>query len=207
MRVARVVVTGSLAAVVVGGSVGCGRGQPEKTASGPTRFGQFADEYFDSTYSFLPSTATPQGFHQYDAKLEDMSAPSIQRRIATLTAQLARLDSIRGQPMTADDSIDAVTVDGAIRSELQDEQTLENWRKNPMTYVGIPGDAVDVLMKRTFAPPPERLRSLIARERAAPAVLSAMRANIVNPPPEFTDLAIRIAGGSVGFFKGDVATW
>ncbi|HZK78393.1 MAG TPA: DUF885 domain-containing protein, partial [Gemmatimonadaceae bacterium] len=33
------------------------------------------------------------------------------------------------------------------------------------------------------------------------------KANVQNPPKEFTDLAIRIAGGSVGFFKSDVATW
>jgi uncharacterized protein (DUF885 family) len=139
--------------------------------------------------------------------LEDLSAASIQRRIATLHAQLAGLDSIRAQPMTANDSIDAVVVDGAIRSELQDEETLANWQKNPMTYVSLPGGAVDALMKRNFAPPADRLRSLTAREREAPAVLNAMRANVTNPPPEFTDLAIRIAGGSVGFFRGEVATW
>ena len=34
-----------------------------------------------------------------------------------------------------------------------------------------------------------------------------MRANVSNPLREFTDIAMRIAGGSVGFFKGDVATW
>jgi uncharacterized protein (DUF885 family) len=34
-----------------------------------------------------------------------------------------------------------------------------------------------------------------------------MRTNVSNPPREFTDLAIRIAGGSVGFFQHDVATW
>jgi len=33
-----------------------------------------------------------------------------------------------------------------------------------------------------------------------PAVLNEMRENVVNPPKEFTDIAIRIAGGSVGFF-------
>jgi uncharacterized protein (DUF885 family) len=40
-----------------------------------------------------------------------------------------------------------------------------------------------------------------------PALMAAMRANVSNPPKEFTDLAIRIAGGSVGFFKNDIATW
>jgi len=53
----------------------------------------------------------------------------------------------------------------------------------------------------------ERLRSVTARLRGMPQVLAEMRTNIVNPPKEFTDLAVRIAGGSVGFFKDDVAKW
>jgi hypothetical protein len=212
MDIARVFVTGGLVAVSLGTSVGCAPGDHAKAAPAPpsesaTNFGRFADEYFDSLWAFFPSSATPQGFHQYDANFEDLTAARIQRRIGRLTAQLARLDTIRAQPIVSEDSIDAVVLDGSIRSELQDEQTLANWRKNPMTYVGLPGGAVDVLMKRNFAPASDRLRSLIARERAAPAVLTAMRVNVVNPPPEFTDLAIRMAGGSVGFFKGDVATW
>ncbi|MFL5565482.1 MAG: DUF885 domain-containing protein, partial [Gemmatimonadaceae bacterium] len=109
--------------------------------------------------------------------------------------------------LALDDSIDAAIIDGAIKSELQDEEQFANWKKNPMGYVGLPGNAVDLLMKRNFAPPADRLESVTARLRGVPAVLAAMRQNIVNPPREFTDLASRIAGGSVGFFKGDVATW
>ncbi|HEV7387256.1 MAG TPA: DUF885 domain-containing protein, partial [Gemmatimonadaceae bacterium] len=106
-----------------------------------------------------------------------------------------------------DDSIDAAMIDGAIKSELQDEELLANWKKNPMNYVGLPGNAVDLLMKRNFAPPVDRLKSVTARLRGVPAVLAVMRQNVVNPPREFTDLAMRIAAGSVGFFKDDVAKW
>ena len=98
-------------------------------------------------------------------------------------------------------------LDGAIRSEIQDEATIKSWQKNPMNYVALAGGAVDLLMKRNFAPPAERLKSVTARLRGIPPVLAEMRANVSNPPREFTDIAMRIAGGSVGFFKGDVATW
>src|SRR5204862_7977009 len=53
----------------------------------------------------------------------------------------------------------------------------------------------------------ERLRSVISRIRGVPAVIEAMQENIQNPPREFTDLALRLAQGSIGFFKGDVRTW
>lgn len=175
--------------------------------SGPTAFAALADNYFDSVYAFAPSQGTAAGFHQYDSKIEDLSAASQQRRIATLKAQLARLDTLRGGQLSVDDSIDAAMVDGAIRSELQDLEVVRSWKTNPMGYAGLAGNAVDLLMKRNFAPPVERLKSVTSRLRGIPVVLAAMRANIENPPKEFTDLSIQIAEGSVGFFKGDVAKW
>ena len=62
-------------------------------------------------------------------------------------------------------------------------------------------------MKRTFAPPAARLRSIIGRLKATPPLLAAMKANVENPPKEFTDLALIVAKGSVGFFKADLPAW
>jgi len=179
----------------------------EQTAAGPSAFSQVADAYFDSSFAFAPSAGTAVGFHQYDTLFEDRSAAAVTRRLGTLRAQLAQLDSVRAGKLSSDDSIDAALIDGAIRSEVQDLDVLASWRKNPISYVGSPGNAVDLLMKRDFAPPAERLRALTARLRQMPAMFAAMKANMDNPPPEFTDLAIRVASGSVGFFQHDVAGW
>jgi uncharacterized protein (DUF885 family) len=76
-----------------------------------------------------------------------------------------------------------------------------------MSYVATPAGAIDGLMKRDFAPAAERLRSVIARLKAAPAMFGSLRANVDNPPHEFTDLAIRMGEGSVGFFRDSVRDW
>lgn len=179
----------------------------DTTTMAATPFGAFADVYFDSLFSYNPSSGTAAGLHQYDLLIEDLSQPNITRRIATLKSFQQRLDSLKASPMTADDSIDSAMMDGAIRAELLDLEVRQPWKNNPMGYVGLPGNAVDLLMKRDFAPPAERLRSVTARLRGVPALMSAMRANVANPPKELTDLAVRIAGGSVGFFRNDIATW
>ena len=107
-----------------------------------------------------------------------------------------------------DDEIDAQVLDGQIRAELLDLETLRTWEINPMTYAGLPGGAIDGLMKRDFAPagrpPPPGHRPRAARSRPSSP---PRKANLKNPPKEFTDLAIRMAKGSVGFFEGSVATW
>jgi uncharacterized protein (DUF885 family) len=185
----------------------CASAKPDATASTPTAFAGFADDYFDALYAFAPSQGTAAGFHQYDAKLEDLSASAHSARAETLHRLQGRLDTLRAGRLSADDVVDAAMIDGAIRSELLELETVQGWRHNPMGYVGLPGGAIDGLMKRDFAPAGERLRSVTARLRGIPAVLAAMRANVENPPREFTDLAIRIASGSVGFFHGTVAEW
>ena len=118
-------------------------------------FSTFVDNYFDSTFAYQPSFGTASGFHQYDNKIEDYSAPTINRRIATLKSFQARLDSLKSGSMSSYDSIDAAMIDGAIKSELQDFEVIGSWKKNPMNYVGTPGNAVDLLMKRNFASPDE----------------------------------------------------
>lgn len=181
---------------------------PKAPAAGSeTGFTRFVDEYFEAKFAYEPSNGTETGLHQYDAKLEDRSKARIDQRIAELKGLLARLLSYDPGKLSFDDAIDAQALEGEIRGDLLDFETLRIYERNPMPYAGLPGGAVDGLMKRDFAPAPERLRSVIARLRAVPAVYAAARANLQNPPKEFTDLAIRMAEGSAGFFEGSVATW
>jgi uncharacterized protein (DUF885 family) len=180
---------------------------PASAAASRTPLQTFADRYFSSLYTAAPTRGTAAGLHQYDAHLEDLSAAAFRARADTLHKQLADLDSLRAGPLSADDRIDAVMIDGALRSELLEIETIQGWRHNPMLYVGLPGSAIDGLMKRNFAPPAERLRSATARLRRVPSVLEEMRVNLVDPPREFTDLAVRMADGSVGFFRQAAAGW
>ena len=178
-----------------------------RSADPASEFSRFVDDFFQARFAFSPSAGTSVGFHQFDDQLEDLSRASFEARIAALKAQLARLGAIDRAGLSFDDAIDAEVLEGQIRGELLDLDTLRAWESNPMLYAGLPGGAIDGLMKRDFAPANERLRLLILRERAILDVYQAARANLKNPPKEFTDLAIRMTRGSVGFFQGSVATW
>src|SRR5207253_2517162 len=192
-----------LAALLAVVSVG-GCRQSREPRGGP--MSQFVDEYFDAYLEWNPSSATSFGFHQYDDRLEDYSAAAFQKRIGKLKQLQSRIASLPAT-RTPDEQIDAEILDGQIKAELLDLETLQTWRHNPMNYVGLPGGAVDGLIKRNFAPPAERLRSVISRLKGVPALIDAMKANVQSPPHEFTDLAFRMAHGSVGFFRDTAAMW
>ena len=180
---------------------------PAAAAVFDAAFSRFVDEYFEAKFAFDPSNGTSVGLHQYDTKLEDRSRARIEARIGELKGFLAKLEAFDRARLSFDDAIDAEALEGQIRGDLLDLETLKVYEKNPMLYAFLPGGAVDGLMKRDFAPAPERLRSVIARLKQVSAVWAAAKANVQDPPKEFTDLAIRMAKGSAGFFEGSVALW
>ena len=173
----------------------------------PPSFSAFVDEYYDAAFAWSPSGGTAEGFHQYDKQIEDRSAAAYSKRIATLESERVKAAAFKPADLSPRDAADLQILQNSIEAELLDVKTLQTWKHNPIDYVADPGNAVDLIMKREFAPAKERLQAVTAPLEGAPALVAAMKANVVNPPKEFTDLAIRVAAGSVGFLKSDVAKW
>jgi uncharacterized protein (DUF885 family) len=177
------------------------------SSSADAAFAQLVDDYFEAENRYGPTEAVGNGFHAYDAQIEDRSRARIEQRIAELHGFLDRLGRFDRAALGFDNAIDAQAIDGQIRSQLLSLETLRLWANNPMSYAGLPGGAIDALMKRDFAPKKDRLRSLVARLRGVPAIYAAAKANVVDPPKVFTDVALGRAKGTGGFLEGSVATW
>jgi uncharacterized protein (DUF885 family) len=188
--------------------VSCGKSEQAAsgTSKGSTELALFVESYFNTYYAFNPSEGTSAGFHEYDRQLEDRTAARIRSRVVELQAQATQLAAIRKLPMLPQDTVDAELLENRIKGELLDLDSIRVWR-SPLYYAGIPGNAVDLLMKREFQTPIARLERVTARIRQIPALLDAMRDNTLEPPKEFTDLAIRILKGSVPFFQDEVSAW
>ncbi len=177
------------------------------------QFDKIVDDYFAARFEYRPSEGTAAGLHEFDHRLEDLSQERAIGRIEELVQLKRRLAALK-RDMAAqkaklpdDDEIDLIFLQWQVEAELIDLNVIREWARNPMGYTGLPGSAVDLLIKRDFAPPAERLRAVISREKRIPAVFEAARKNLKEPPREFTDLAIRMAKGSLGFFEGPVAAW
>lgn len=175
-------------------------------ATAGEQFARLVDDYFEAYFAESPTAATNVGLHEHDSRLEDVSRGAVERSIRSLRGFLQRLDAIDRSQLSFDDSIDARFLEATIRGRLLDAETLETWR-NPMMYAGLPGYAVGSLIKREFAPAHDRLVPVVSRLEQIPSIYAAGRQNIANPPKEFTDLAVRMSGGTAGYFDGMVASW
>lgn len=171
------------------------------------QFAKVSDEYFDQVYfRYAPSAGTQAGLHQYDSQLENYSRKNIDAQIAALKDFEARIEAIQPARSAANfvPRSDREIVLSNIRSQLLTLETIRPWQKNADDYSSACANGVFVLMERNFAPPDERLRSVVEREKQMPVLLAAARENLHNPPQIFTQIAIEQLPDIVGFFQHDV---
>lgn len=197
-----------LLAAVVGVSACTPAQEPKPPAVPPaTLYAQLVDRHFAALFAFEPTEATEEGDHSHDRELEDLSAPRLQKRVAELRKELDDFEKVHVDELPEADRIDAEALELSIKAKLYDLENIRTWEHNPMIYAGVPGRAIDSLMKRDFAPAKERVASVIARLSHLPAIYAAARANLRDMPKVQVELATRMAKGSIGFLDEELPAW
>ena len=168
-------------------------------------FAALADRYFEqAVYRFDPASGTAAGFHQYDSLLPTEARSEIDAQIAVSRKFLAEVEQFDTNGLSPTVAADRQLVLSQLHGTLLTLEQIRPWEKNPDTYSSGASNAIFVIMSRTYAPPAERLKSAIARERLIPQVFQSARQNLKNPPKIYTEVALEQLPGIVSFFQNDV---
>ncbi len=159
-------------------------------------FAAFVDRYLDDFARRHPSIAAGNGMHNHDDRLDDFSAAGIAAEVAALERDAATLRAFDAKRLTADQRVDRRILLGIIDGWLLEQETLQNWRRNPMLYASALADGVHNLMTMASDPAPVRIRRTIAKLSQVPALLAAARANITNPPRLFAERGAAMMRGA-----------
>jgi len=166
---------------------------------------RLVDQYFDDYYfPFHPTAGTSAGFHRYDTQLEDYSRAGVEAEAKALKEARGKIESFNPSGLSPGQRSDREMLLHEIDGRLLELEQIRQWERNPDRYVGGITYGVFLIMSRNFAPPEERLRSVIARERLMPKVFDAARANLKNPPKIYTQVALQQLPGVIHFFQNDV---
>jgi uncharacterized protein (DUF885 family) len=167
-------------------------------------FNGMVDEFFDRYFHFHPTEGTYVGLHQYDNLLEDFSQKSRDAELSFLLE--AKQDAGYSNPEFLNEvqRIDLKLISNAINARILELQEIRMWQKNPDVYSSTGTSSVYLLMSRNFAPPEERLKSVIVREQQIPKNLADAKANLKNPPRVYTEVALEQLAGIISFFQNDV---
>ncbi|HEY1615756.1 MAG TPA: DUF885 domain-containing protein [Rhizomicrobium sp.] len=173
-------------------------------AEAPQSYPALVKAYFDGEWRASPTSATSAGLHDWDSQLDDVSAAAQAREIARLTDTLARLRAVNGATLSPMDRDDRDILAARIDGQLLQEQTVQQWRHNPAVYVDLMTGAVYSLIERDFAPLPDRMRNVVARENRIPVMLADAKRNLENMPSVFVDIALENLDGAASFLGKDV---
>lgn len=162
---------------------------------------EFTKGYLD----WRPLQGTQLGLHEYDGRITDFSRASLAAERKRLKIFADKLAAYELSSLTPSVRRSRQVVEMAIQGELFAFDDLESYTTNPMTYA----NALDLntYIKRDFAPLPQRVKSIIAIERAVPKMLAAARENLVEALPKpYVELAIDITNGNADFLAKDLVT-
>lgn len=164
------------------------------------------DSYFDGVFRFEPHYATEIGIHDYDGLLPDMSAEGVKKQTRFLKDYLKKFESFDAATLTEKDRLDLALVVNQIKDHLLELEEIGNYKRNPANYSELACAAVFAIMKRDFAPAEERLKSVISREKAIPAMLKVGRENIKveSVPKVYAEIDLEQLPGIISFFENDV---
>lgn len=163
-----------------------------------SQFDALVDRYFDDYFRLTPTAATSAGFHHpYDSQLEDYSAQAVQERIRMDERYIAAFNQ-----MPASDDRDWLIAH--LEADLLNIENIRQQEKNADVYSSGVTGSIFALMSRKFAPPEERLRSVIAREEKIPQVFVEARKALKNPPRIYTEVALEQLPGLQSFFAENV---
>ena len=182
----------------------CSR-QPAPAQKAPesrdAEFKNLAHEVLEDLEKRQPTTATFLGIHKYDDRLEDYSRQAVNDEIAAWKQFRDRVKAIDPTMLNAETQLDREQLLHAIDSRLLTQEVVRPWAKNPDIYSSGLTNTAYIMIMRAYAPAEQRLRELIAREKAMPGALAEARKNLESPPEIYTQIAIEQMDGNRDFFK------
>jgi len=168
-------------------------------------FNKLADRVFDDLiFRYDPASGTQAGFHRYDALMPTLSRAEVDEQTAATRKFIAEVEAFDPRGLSPSVTADRELMLSQLRSQLLGLENIRMWEKNPDSYTSYATSAIFTIMSRSFAPPAERMKSAIAREKLIPRMLQSARENLKNPPEIYTSVALEQLPGIESFFEKDV---
>jgi uncharacterized protein (DUF885 family) len=179
----------------------------DEAAPGPSApdkaFYAVAERYLDETQRLFPTLSSINGYHKYDGLLEDFSAQSVTKMVATYKSFRKELAGIDRARLSVSAQVDRSLLIQDCEASLFLLTSLRPFLKDPLFYNDILGSSTLFI---TQTPPdskefPARMESLVARMKRIPAFLEQAKKNLVNPAQVQTKFCIVLNPGNLEFFQ------
>jgi uncharacterized protein (DUF885 family) len=172
----------------------------------PAELHSLAHDYYEWQKKTYPVSASDQGYHAADDRLDDLSPAATARNAAHVRALLDRVRAADVAGWTKDDVIDWLLFRSQLEGADFPERVLKPEETDPQVYVGEASNAIFSLLKKDYAPARTRALAATARLKAMPAMIAQAKVNLKNPVRLYAQLAIDSARSIDPLFSTSLMT-
>lgn len=170
-------------------------------------FQRKSDEILNYWWETNPSSATSNGIHDYDDKLEKLDPESRRETIKSYERFVSELSQFESNPDLLDDSerLDLRILKSHLDITIQMENNYRRAERDATVGPDVCLWSIYMLLMRDFAPLETRMESVLARLREVPRVLEEGMANLKasdGVPAAWTRMGMEVAQSGMGFFAG-----
>ncbi|MFW6160977.1 MAG: DUF885 domain-containing protein [Acidobacteriota bacterium] len=169
------------------------------------KFKKNLESYLDALWKFYPTSATLNGYHNYDNKLEDFSRKNVEKQYDTLNKFnqqfVAKVDQGNLSPETL---IDYKMIIDALDYEVLKHENLLPWEYNPLLYNKIFTHCIRSLLVGDFAPVDTRAKNAYGRLKNLPKLIKQAKDNLKTPPEIHTEAALKQFPAILEIYKNEI---
>jgi uncharacterized protein (DUF885 family) len=173
------------------------------TAS-PTLHAEFdalVHRFHDERLRHRPTWGTVLGRHEHDGALEAYTLAGQDAEVAALKRLRLAFEGLELDTLSQVEAHDREWILATISGAIEAATVTRPLERNPDVYASGLTESAFTLVYRDFAPPEQRLASLLSRLARMPAVLRGAEAQLGTPPRVYTELALEQLEGNRGFFE------
>jgi uncharacterized protein (DUF885 family) len=166
-------------------------------------FHPVAEQIVDDLLAADPELALWSGEHRYDDRLPDFSDSAVRAEVARLRESADVLHEVDVDTLDAEDAVDYQMLASAVDARLFALTETREHEWSPLKH--NPGALLYGLLMREFAPPEQRLESVLARLDALPDALATAEAVLAGCPTVHVETAIGQIEGTAALVRGEVS--
>ena len=158
-------------------------------------------QYLDAEFRHRPLEATRAGNHDFDDKLDDVSAKARKAGIERTRKTLGELPTkIDYKKLTRAGQIDFEIWQHELKKEIWLADNTKRFENDPRAYNDYITESVYSLLTQSTLPQPVNVRNAIARIAQIPKVVQAAKESLKNPPKVLTEVALKQNRGAIAFY-------
>jgi uncharacterized protein (DUF885 family) len=165
----------------------------------------FFKAFLDEQFKHKPLDATRLGNHDYDDRLDDLSAKAYAADLERTRAALADLPKqIDYKKLSRAGQIDYEILKHDLERSIWLAENFKPLENDPLVYNEYISDSIYLLLTQSSLPRERNVKNAASRMAFIPKVVEAAKANLRNPPEVYVKTAINRNKGAIAFYESGI---